>query len=195
MLGNYVSACANSGYKALFKNRLGNEAKVLLDQSYVWYVHHVLCQCRYEELNSSFVEYPSSTQCGNSTVSCSVTPNADKGNVSLLEAISQSGECARQQSTKMSLSTLVDSDFEEACVITTGLLKKLSDHRLLTPASKESERSLEEIETTLLSLARRCRKDVNFTSHAATCFATNTELLQALVAMLDGFFQGKTFSR
>ena len=154
--------------------------------------HHVLCQCRCEELNSSFVEYPSLTQRGNSTVSCSVTPNADKENV---EAISQSGECARQQSIKKSLSTLVDSDFEEACVITTGLLKKLSDHRLLTPASKESEHSLEEIETTLLSLARRCRKDVNFTSHAATCFATNTELLQALVAMLDGFFQGKTFSR
>ena len=35
ILGNYVSACANSGYKALFKNRLGNEAKVHLDQSYV----------------------------------------------------------------------------------------------------------------------------------------------------------------
>ena len=146
-------------------------------------------------MNSSFIEHPSLTQPDNSTVSCSVTADADKGIVCPLGAMNQSEDGAMQQSTETSLSTLVDSDFEEARLITTGLLKKLSDHRLLTPASKESDHLLEEIKTTLLQIARRCRKDVKFASHAATCFARSTELLRALVAMLNGFFQGETCSR
>ena len=150
---------------------------------------------RYEEVNSSFVEHPSLTQPDNSTVSCGVTTDANKGVVCPLGAVNQSGHGTRHPSTETSPCTLVDSDFEEACAITTSLLKKLSDYRLLTPATKEGDDLLEEIETTLLSIARRCRKDVKFTSHAATCFATSTELLRALVAMLNGFFQGETCSR
>ena len=150
---------------------------------------------RYQEVNSSFIEHPSLTQPDNSTVSCNVTTDADKGVVCPLGTMNQSGDGTRQPSTETSPSTLVDSDFEEACVITTSLLKKLSDYRLLTPAMKESEHLLEEIKTTLLSIAKRCRKDVKFTSHAATCFATSTELLRALVAMLNSFFQGETCSR
>ena len=100
-----------------------------------------------------------------------------------MEELTSENQVICDQSRNDQISELTDPVAVEA-MSDAGLLRlKLSEY-----TSMKRQESLEDIQSILLQLGQRCRKDDNFTFHLAQCFERELDLVTSLVDLIDSIF-------
>lgn len=100
-----------------------------------------------------------------------------------MEELTSENQAMCDQSRNDQISELTDPVAVEVMSDAVLLQLKLCEY----PSMKRQE-SLEDIQSILLQLGQRCRKDDNFTFHLAQYFERELDIITSLVDLIDNIF-------